>query len=310
LLSGTEQSGTKNLLVKTKTRVDNDNAYPDCCWPGTRCSEHWHNVSENVALKVVTFTPPGGSQHHPIVFISGLASVIEGFKGTLIELTRDFTIHYVDTREKSVSRITGPAWFDMEAFSSDLSALVSLLGLENGKYYLFGYSIGATMIVDSYRHLSSKPGCALLLEPNATFNYPKIALAVMRLNLPLFYFMKPLAKWYIWQFRINRKEDREMYLISARSLDNADPVRLRKTALGIVSYKIWDKLEFLTCPTLMVGTSKDHFHSHADVKRMIDNLKNCTYVDLENNRRTHSAELGTVIRKFINHLHPDHGTAV
>ena len=124
----------------------------------------------------------------------------------------------------------------------------------------------------------------------------------MRLNLPLLYFMKPVVKWYIRQFRINRKEDMEMYLISARSLDSAHPIRLRKTALGIAGYKIWDKLEYLTCPTLVIGTSKDHFHSHDDVKRVTGTLKNCTYIDLENNRRTHSAELGIVIRQYIDSL--------
>ncbi|MFH0761012.1 MAG: hypothetical protein V2A67_05880 [Bacteroidota bacterium] len=288
--------------MKTGSEIDSDKNYRDCCHQGTHYSEEWFSVSENVALRVVTFTPPGESKYHPVVFISGLASVIWGFKETLIELTRDFQVYYIDTREKSSARITGKARFDVETFSSDLCTLIRMLGLEDGKFSMFGYSIGATVIVDSYRLLASKPDCAVLLEPNATFNYPEIALAIMRLNLPLFYLFKPLAKWYIWLFRINRKEDRDMYRISAQSLDNAHPVRLKKTALGISNYQIWDKLEYLTCPTLMVGTSKDRFHSHEEVTRMIAAIKNCTYIDLGNNRRTHSAELGMVIRQYISSL--------
>lgn len=276
--------------------------YQDFCYPGTGISEQWFSVDDHVNLLVVTFTPPGESKYYPMVFISGLASVLEGFKETLIGLTRDFTIYYVDTREKSSSRITGKVKFDVETFSSDITALIPMLGLEDGKYYSFGYSLGATVIVDSYRHLGSKPYCALLLEPNATFNYPAIAVAIMKLELPLLYVFKPVVKWYIRHFRINRKEDYDMYLISARSLDSAHPVRLRKTALGISGYKIWDKLDHFTCPTLIVGTSKDHFHSHDEVKRMIASLRNCSYTDLETNRRTHSAELGMVIRQYIDGL--------
>jgi pimeloyl-ACP methyl ester carboxylesterase len=299
--------------LKTQLKIDSDKTYRDCCYPGTHYSEQWLSVTGNVTLKVVVFTPSAGSKYNPVIFIAGLASMIEGFQKTLIELTRDFQVYYVDTRERSSSRISGKVSFDMETFSSDISSVVTMLGLEDKKYSMFGYSLGATVIVDAQRYLGSKPDCALLLEPNATFNYPRISLAFMRLNLPLFYLMKPLVKAYIRQFRINRKEDNDMYLISARSLDNAHPRRLRKTVLGIASYKIWDKLEYVTCPTLVVGTSKDHFHSHDDVKRMIDNLKDCTYIDLENNRRTHSAELGIVIRKYIDSLksnNPDHGTDI
>ena len=32
----------------------------ECCYPGTLSSEDWFAVSENVALRVVTFTPPDG----------------------------------------------------------------------------------------------------------------------------------------------------------------------------------------------------------------------------------------------------------
>lgn len=281
----------------------------ECCYPGTCYSEDWFGVSETVALRVVTFSPPGGSKYHPIVFLPGLASIMVGFRETLIELTRDFTVYYVDTREKSSARIIGQARFDIGAFSSDLCALTGMLGLEDGKYSLFGYSIGATVAIDSFHLLKAKPDFVLLLEPNATFNYPGIALAIMRLNLPLFHFFKPLAKGYIWLFRINRKDDRDMYRISAQSLDHANPVRLRKTALGIADYAIWEKLPFLTCPVLMVGTSKDHFHDHDEVQRMITGLSDCTYIDLENNRRTHSAELGRVIRDFINTKKPQDGTS-
>ncbi|MCX6225536.1 MAG: alpha/beta hydrolase [Bacteroidia bacterium] len=288
--------------MKTGSKNSADEDYQDYCCPGTHISGQWFSVEDHVALRIVTFTPPGESKYYPVVFISGLASVLEGFKETLIGLTRDFQVYYVDTREKSSSRITGKVRFDVETFSSDLCVLVRLLGLEDGKYSMFGYSLGATVIVDSYTRLDAKPYCALLLEPNATFNYPAFAVVIMKLELPLLYLFKPVVKWYIRHFRINRKEDYDMYLISARSLDNAHPVRLRKTALGISGYKIWDKLGDFSCPTLIVGTSKDHFHSHDEVKRMIENLKNCTYTDLETNRRTHSAELGIVIRQYIDGL--------
>lgn len=273
--------------------------YSHYCHPGIHWSSDWYPVSDEVSLYVVTFTPFIPVTTPAIVMISGLASVIDGFREVLIELSRDFVIYFVDTREKASSRLSGKVRFTVETFGTDITTLVKMLNLQDGKFLLFGYSLGATVIVDCYRNLPEKPSCMVLLEPNATFNYPKFSVAIMRLNLPFLYLLKPLVKWYIRQFRINRKEDYEMYKISARSLDNAHPVRLRKTALGISDYRIWDKLALLDRPVLIVGSSKDRFHSHEETKRMVEEIWNCKYIDLENNKRSHSAELGIVIREYL-----------
>jgi pimeloyl-ACP methyl ester carboxylesterase len=277
------------------------------CHPGTRISEEWIDVDDQVSLRVIKYDPEVPVRNHPIVFLSGLATVIDGFRHSLVELTRDFPVIYVDTREKSTARIRGKVEFHVGVMSRDLCSLVRIMQLEDRKYHLFGYSLGATVIVDSYRDLPSRPEYILLLEPNATFNYPKISLFLMRFNLPLLAVLKPLVKWYIWQFRINRKEDYEMYRISAHTLDRAHYFRLRKTALGISGYQIWDRLEYLTCPVLVIGTSKDHFHNHEEVEKMMDAIEVCTFIDLENNTRTHSPELGLVIRDYINKAIPEDG---
>ena len=283
--------------MREQNRILTD--YSDYCHPGVTWKAGWYEVSGQVSLFVVSFNPPAEMDTPAIVMISGLASVIDGFREVLIELTRDFTVHFVDTREKGTSRLKGKLKFDVESFGSDITTLVRLLNLEEGKYCLFGYSLGATVIVDSYRNLQVKPLKAVLLEPNATFDYPKFAVAVMKLNLPLLYLLKPLVKWYILHFRINRKDDYEMYVISARSLDNAHPIRLRKTALAISSYRIWDKLAYIDCPVLIVGSSKDRFHNHEDTMKMVAGIRNTTYIDLENNKRSHSAEMGRVMRRYL-----------
>jgi hypothetical protein len=120
--------------------------------------------------------------------------------------------------------------------------------------------------------------------------------------MPVNGLLKPLAKWYIGNFYVNRKEDNEMYLISSRAIDNAEPRRLKKTILSIASYTVWDKLEFIDSPTLIVATSLDGLHVHDDVTRMASTIKGAKYIDLENNKRTHSPELAFVIRDYLDGL--------
>jgi hypothetical protein len=45
--------------------------------------------------------------------------------------------------------------------------------------------------------------------------------------------LKPTAKWYLRNFTINVKEDKEMYKYSSLALDNADPLKLRDTIPAI-----------------------------------------------------------------------------
>lgn len=93
-----------------------------------------------------------------------------------------------------------------------------------------------------------------------------------------------------------------MAVISSNSLDNADPKKLKKAILGIAGYEVWDKLKFIDCPVLVVGTSKDGLHKKYETTRMINSIKNCKFIDLETNLRTHSAEMGMIVKEYIKNL--------
>ena len=90
-----------------------------------------------------------------------------------------------------------------------------------------------------------------------------------------------------------------MAVISSQSLDNADPAKLRNTILAISGYSVWEKLHNIDCPALIVGTSKDHLHVPEEITRMATEIKNCTYIDLETNLRTHSIEMAQLIRQYV-----------
>jgi pimeloyl-ACP methyl ester carboxylesterase len=273
--------------------------YQQYCQQGTKCVERMIKVNENVSLNVVSFSPANNSNYCPIVMLGGLATLIESFRPLLGELTKDCEVHYIETREKSSSQISGKAKFDIETVGLDIVSIIQTLELKENNYMLFGYSFGATVIIDSYCHLESKPQCMLLLSPTPTFNYPAWSLPIIRLAVPLYPLLKPTAKWYLRNFQINRKEDNEMYLISSRALDKADPQKLKSTILSVVNYIVWERLKLIQCPTLIVATSKDGLHVHEDIKRMENFIKKSDYIDLENNKRSHSAELAIIIRNYL-----------
>jgi pimeloyl-ACP methyl ester carboxylesterase len=276
--------------------------YHQYCYPNTHCDEQMIQIDECVSLRVIHFKPFAVSPYPPLVMVVGLATVIESFQGIIGGLTRDFEVYYVETREKSSSRLSGKVKFDMETIAGDILSILRILELPLKQYILFGYSYSAAVMVEAYRHLQSKPICLLLLSPTPHFYYPRWSLPIIRASVPLYGVLKPIAKWYLRNFVMNLKEDKDMYLFTSRALDRADPRKLKNAILAVAGYQVFDKLEFIDCATLIVDTSKDGIHKHEDIIRMANLIKGSTYIDMENNKRTHGAELTTVIIDYVSNL--------
>lgn len=253
-------------------------------------------------MRVVSFYPSSQGQPFPVVLVPGLVSVMMTFKKMLLEFTRDFVVHYVETREKSSSLVDGQVDYSVRAIGLDIIDVISHLGLEDHAYIAFGASLGATAMIDCYEHFQKSPLCLILLEPNAAFSYPPWSLPLIRHTAPFYRCVRPIAKWYLKNFRVNTKEDYEMYRINCRALNAADPYKLRDAVLAIAPYRIWDRLGSIRTPSLIIGASKDTFHRHEDLLKIVSSIDSSTYLDLEKHERTHSRELVGQVREYLRTL--------
>lgn len=272
------------------------------CAPGTTYSECMMETTNGVSLRVVSFLPKSQTQQLPVVLIPGLISVMLTFKNILIELTRSFVVHYVETREKSSSIVTKKTDYKVSSIGMDIIEIVSQLNLKEHQYILCGTSLSATAMVECYNVNKIDPLCLVLLEPNATFDYPKWSYFIIRYSAPLYRFIKPVAKWYLKNFVVNTKEDYEMFEINRRALDAADPYKLKDVVLDIATYQIWNRLASVKSPTLIVYASKDTFHRHEDISKMIKMIKKSTPCDLETHERIHSREFVEQLQNYINSI--------
>ena len=268
------------------------------CHPGASWTQSLHPVDDTVSIRSIRFTPATPAAHPTIILVVGLTTVLESFRGMLVELTRDHQVCYVETREKPSSRVARGTDFNMEAFGKDVAAAIAYEGVTDGAYLLAGFSLGATAIIQAYRNLPRKPSALVLAEPVPSFRFPWWSLPVMRIAAPLYGIAKPMALWYLRHFRIDHRNDAEIMRITERALHSADPYKLVRTVRAISGYEAWEQLPHLDRHTLLVTTSKDSLHVHDDIVRMADLLPSCEVVDLENNTRSHAAEMGALIRAF------------
>ncbi len=260
-------------------------------------------ITENVSLRVIHLSPAENRGQPVILFVAGWISLIPAWRNVLREMTKDHTIYYVETREKITSKIQGKLKYNIETIGQDIVHLTSQLNLKSRKYILFGSSLGATAILDCCRSLTISPLCLVLVAPNAHFRIPKMGMAVIRIFPPRLYFLlKPFIKWYLKIFRLDIESDYTQYEKYCRYLDSADPWKLKKAAISFSKYSVWDILGTIEYPTLVIGASKDVLHEPANLRRMVQTMKNASYLDLETNKNTHSEEVVKAMRKYIQNI--------
>ena len=269
------------------------------CSPSSTISIELIDANSGVSLHVITFSPARKSDLPPVVLLPGLASVIENFQGTLIALTEKHTVYFLETREKGTSRISAKVGFTVPDLASDIPAVIEKLKLENDSYILAGYSLGASVIAVAISGIKPKPKAVVLIEPSATFQWPWWIPILARFAVPIYGLVKPFIKWYMKTFRINTKEDYEMYEINARILDQAEPRKLAATVIAVRQFKVWEYLKSIDIPCLVIGVSQDKFHSHDEASKVAEGIQGSTYIDLMNNKRSHSAEVAKIIDNFM-----------
>lgn len=277
------------------------------CAPGTQITDEMVVVSPEVTLRVVTFTPVQKTDNPPVLFVAGWVSLIQGWERVLKEMTRDFVVHYVETREKISARTNGATDYGVEDIGQDLAPLVKHFNLTAGNYILFGSSLGATVILDAVPDLNPAPLGLVLIGPNAVFRVPPLGKLVVYLFYPgLYVAFRPLVKWYLRNFRLDIRSDYAQYQKYCNALDAADPWKLKKGVLKLSKYEVWPLLQKIEIPTLVVGASKDLLHEPENLKKMVDLLPKATYLDLETNENTHNPEVVQEMRKYLQQLKEKH----
>lgn len=276
--------------------------YSPFCHAGATYRAEYVSLPTGVELLTVEFAPPEPAYAPVILFIPGLVSIIENFRETLVELTRSYTVIYVETREKSTAKISPAHRFRVDEIASDIIHFAEGLIPESVSYVMAGYSLGATVIAEAFPRLRRKPEAVILIEPNSSFPFNGIALFLARLAKYLYRPVVPFVKWYLRTFMIDVKSDEEMYLINCRNLDTAEPERLGYAVRQLSRYRMQGCLEQITVPALVIVASKDRFHSHGEGQEIAGLIPGARCLDMEDNRRTHSAEAGSEISSFISSL--------
>ncbi|PKN51688.1 MAG: hypothetical protein CVU55_10635 [Deltaproteobacteria bacterium HGW-Deltaproteobacteria-13] len=269
----------------------------------TSVKEYMLEVSDGVSVKIIEFTPKNVSPEKPVIlFVAGWISLISGWKDVLKVLTSEHRIIYLESREKHSSKVPDvrKVSFSMERLKLDIGEMIKKDISPSEKFILAGSSLGASAILEYCRSEGRKPQYAVLIAPNTEFRFPKVLGSIIPAIHPSLYLsVKPLIKWYLKNFRLDKKDCKEQIEKYENTLDCADPYKLKANALAIKNYSIWENPDSVDIPCLIIGATKDTLHDADNIKRLLKVVTKSTYIELESNMETHSEKAGHIIAQYI-----------
>lgn len=270
------------------------------CAPGAACRVDRVPVDDGVILQVVNFTPAIDTHRPAVIFVAGWVSHIDGWHEVLLEMTSQFPVLYVETRDKASALVNLEADYSVAALAGDLAAVVAHYQLAPDDYVLLGSSLGGTASLECFHLLHAKPRCLVLIGPNAEFRLPPMGATFIRLFPPSVYLgLRPIIKLYLRLFRLDVKADYAQYAKYKRVLDAADPWKLKRGMLALATYQVWDRLAGINRPTLVIGGAHDVMHEPGNLRRMAGMLPQGEYLDMGTNRATHSREMVQRVREYL-----------
>jgi len=269
----------------------------------TAVKEYMLDVSDGVSLQIIDFTPRNVSSEKPLIlFVAGWISLISGWKGVLKVLTESYRIIYLETREKQSSIVTDvkKVSFSMERLKLDIGEIIEKVIAPSEKFIIAGSSLGASAIIEYCGSEGRKPLSAILISPKAEFGFPKILeIIVPALHPSLAFVIRPVIKWYLRNFRLDKKNSKEQVAKYENTLDCANPYKLKANALALRGYALLNRVKNINVPCLIIGATTDTLHGTEEVKQIMNIIPDSTYVEMESNMETHSEKAGHVILEYI-----------
>ena len=96
-----------------------------------------------------------------------------------------------------------------------------------------------------------------------------------------------------------KKKERAQVEKYEKTINLADPYKLKANALALKNYSIWNRIQGITTPCLIFGATTDKLHSTEKMKRLIELIPEVQYIELASNTDTHSEKAGRIMVDYL-----------
>lgn len=261
------------------------------------------DAEDGVRLRLLRWWPRRADGAEPLLLVAGWVSVVEGWVPLLRELVRERPVAYLETREKSSAELApdrlAPAAFTMDRLAGDVVTAARATGFEPARTVVLASSMGANAVLEALKENRLSAAAAFLVGPNASFRFPWWGRFAVRMPPGFIRRAIPFALWYLRRFRVNARDDPEQMRRYERTLRAADPARLRASAIAILDYEVWPRLDTVQAPVAVAYAAGDTLHGPDEARRIVAELPRGAAVECPTNSYMHSAAVADDIRRFV-----------
>ncbi len=279
---------------------------------GVTTQEKFVKISDGVELRIIDFKPKDYDSEKPVVvFVAGWISLIQGWQYVLKMITPYYRTLYIETREKISAKLpeNKKVEFSIQRMSQDIDEILAQVLPKNQKFYFAGSSLGSTVILYYLNMYKLQPEKSLLIAPLCEFQMPSWGIFLVRLAHPnLYLIIKPIVKWYLRNFRLDKEKEPEQVAKYEGTLDAAEPRRLKANAMSIKDFSLWEKLSDIPSPVVIIGAGTDTLHGVDIMEKMVSLIPSAQLEMMESNKDTHSEKAGQLLVDHIVKAEKDDGT--
>ncbi len=269
---------------------------------GARYSERWLEVEPGVELLLRSWEPDAPELDWPVVFVPGWISLPHGWAHMLQGLARRQTVFYVETREKATARYGRPftpADQTIERNALDLIEVSKQLPGDPSARVWMAASLGATILIPALASGELPARAAFCISPQAHFHYPWWVGPITYTPDWLYPPARDFILWYLRSFKVDTEREPEQMARYERTMNAAEPRRLKFSARSFGGYAVWPVLPDVSIPVGIAHASSDTLHASDDVKRVVAGLPRGVDVPCESNLYMHRADVIPDLDRFL-----------
>ena len=222
---------------------------------------------EGAEIRVFHFRGQDGGARRPVVLVPGFGVIPVGFQDFFASVYGMTELYYVETREKSSSRIAaGRADMSVSRSARDLAQAFSFLGLEGRDFLLVAPCWGAAICLQGLIEGSLHAPTFLMADPMHTLWFPKWVLRYVSPFLPvgIVRLLRPLFA----RAMIGDMEEPTQRARAHAFVYGADIWKWKKSAEAARDFELYGRLGSIVREVFVLNGTRDKIHDQRDYPRM------------------------------------------
>jgi hypothetical protein len=246
-------------------------------------------------IRAFHIKPDNPISKRPILLVPGWAVPPITFEDFYKVMHNKYELYYVETREKSSSRMKRFANFRMPQKAKDIGTAIKYFGLEGTDFILAGTCWGSAMIIQGLMDKTVDAPTIVLLDPMHYFAFSRVITFIAPIiPIPILRLLKPILKK---QRLEGMKEKRQLERVEA-VLDDIVFWKWKRTGWQSRNFEMFGNLHKIDKEVIVVNATADYIHQTVNYPNVAHQIPKGRFLRLETTEDKREYIFGAITAEF------------